>query len=423
MRSCKHILGILLSLFFLSSCTPAEPGSSNSPGTPSPVGTAPGGEAQPTKAPNYLSDPKFDTKDPLPQYDHDNSWTHLLGSSTNCATEDTLYFKLTDQNHQYIGYVDLATGISGPLCGKPECLHNDEQCNAYMRMGHPGGWSIYDGKLYWIELDENWEPAVYCMNLDGTNRATVCPIDDSWFRRITGNPTFAFHRGYAIIAGKGEMVADGVAGRGVLVYAVSLSTGEATAILERSVDAETIPAIIAVPFRDMLYLAYTEETGEQRRLDISVWSLKTHETTLLYSQMTDILPEELWPTEEGILLSDGLGGGVYKFDPATGKLVLQFDGSSNGKEWYRPRFANGYVISWTLNEARIPHILATDLEGNLVYSEDLDLSNWPTQGNGYRLMGADDRNLYIWYKSAIAQIPLDGGGMVRELWSGEQPRG
>ncbi len=424
----NRLLVVTFCLVVLVSCAPGGPGPSGDPD----------GELQPTKAPNYLSDPKFDTGDALPQYDHDKSWTHRLGGSDSCATEDTLYFAAASNSRHYIYCCDLATGISGPLCGKAECPHNDERCNAYTK-DKAVGLSVYDGKLYWITpFDEESNPAIYCMGLDGTNRIKVCSMPSSpLFEKVTGNLIFLFHRGYAIYGGKSRAVSDGVTSRGVMVCAVSLSTGEETVILDQMFDEGTVPEVELVPYRNKLYLFVNSapagaEVKGKIMLSISEWSLKTHETRSLYAQTGDVFFEEAWAVPDGLLLSSAMDGNVYKFDSATRELELLFDVNAGGRDEGRMKFAGGYLISWTLNEDRVPHIHATDLEGNVVYSEDLDLPDWPSRGYGYALAGADSGNFYLRLRlsagrgvnqnsrTVMVQVPLDGKGSVRELWSANE---
>ncbi len=368
---------------------------------------------------NYLSDPKFDTEEALPQYDHDNGWSHRFGGNSNCATNDTLYFSLFNE---YIGYVDLDTGINGPLCGKPECSHDSTTCNSYT--ANSIGLSIYDTKLYWVDDD-----TVCAMDLDGTNRIAVCSLDGSQFRRVKINRTIAFHRGYAIISGGTSEVLEGKARYGLLVYAVSLSTGEETTIIDQYFESDTSPDVTFVTYRNMLYLVFIDFADGQKQLNISTWDLKTHETALLYSQKTTMSLREAWPASDGLLLSFMDNGFAYKFDFANHELNLLFDFCGGEDLLYSPGFANGYMIGWTLTEARVPHMCITNLEGETIYSEDLDLPDWPSYGYGYTLLGADNDNIYVllrlrvpdggrtWDRRLLAQIPLDDTGSVRTLWS------
>lgn len=407
---------IFLCLLLLSACNPTK--------------------ADPGRNSDWL-DPKFDTTDLLPQYDQNNSWMRP-GNIFSCATEDTLYFSY---GSEYIYYCDLATGINGPLCGKPECPHTNRTCNAYTGVSTAAGLSVYDGKLYWIDLNAEHIPTIYCMDLDGTNRVAVCSFDLSLYQTIKGNRLFAFHRGYMISGGKSNIVSEGSARYGIFVYAVSLSTGEETIIFDQTFEEGVAPEIRLVPYRNKLYLIMSCQTPVDDRwetsLIISEWSLKTHEIVSLYDQSRDFLFLEAWATEDNLLLSSALDGNIYKFDLFSNEMNLLFDLNAEGKEYSRTRFVNDYLVNWNLTEKRIPHIHVTDPEGRVVYSEDLDLPDWPSQGFGYDLMGADHDNLYIqltlriedeslgktWRRIEIAQVPLNGGGTVRELWSLDREQG
>ncbi len=441
MKTCQRLLSLFLCLFLLASCAPAGPGPSNSPVTPGPANTASGGETQPTKTPNYLSDPKFDTADVLPRYDHDKSWGRRVGVTDSFVTNGTLYYVDNSNSRSLISYCDLATGISGPLCGKPECPHNDAQCNAYVP-NYYFRLSLYDGKLYWTAFDEEKNPAIYCMNLDATDRVKVCSMDRSRHQKVHGNRILAFHRGYAIYAGRTSTVSQGIARQGVLAYAVSLSTGEETVLLEQECEEGFYAEIEIVPYRDRVYQIVEHgsvgpvEDDAGISFSIFEWSLKTHENVSLYSRTGDFPFREAWPTEDGLLLSSAVNGDIYKFDFATHEFAFLFDFYDGEDQHGGMEFSNDYIINWTLTEEGIPRLRVTDLEGGVVYDGELDLPDWPTQGFGYALMGADDENVYLrleslrkekplkeWFVKTIVQIPLDGGGAVRELWSVERELG
>ena len=59
-----------------------------------------------------------------------------------------------------------------PLCGKPNCLHTNEDCNAWFN----GYITYYDGSLYTLDEDGL---SVIKMNLDGTDHAVVAKLDTS----------------------------------------------------------------------------------------------------------------------------------------------------------------------------------------------------------------------------------------------------
>ncbi len=66
-----------------------------------------------------------------------------------------------------------------PLCGKPNCLHNDENCNAYFD-GSPLGFGYYDGAIYALDYS-GFENKLIKLNLDGTDHSVVKTLDNIEF--------------------------------------------------------------------------------------------------------------------------------------------------------------------------------------------------------------------------------------------------
>jgi len=64
-------------------------------------------------------------------------------------TKDGYYFI----NHKFIYYRDKSTEETIPVCNKPECLHNDESCNAFLGKGIVRILAYYSNKIYYIVED------------------------------------------------------------------------------------------------------------------------------------------------------------------------------------------------------------------------------------------------------------------------------
>ena len=90
-------------------------------------------------------------------------------------TEDGIYIQL---DWDYMYYIDKATKGITILCGKPECEHNDNTCNAYTYSNSI--WFAGD-KLYFINSDSIMENGsyvdyglrLYCVDPNGENRRVV----------------------------------------------------------------------------------------------------------------------------------------------------------------------------------------------------------------------------------------------------------
>lgn len=92
-----------------------------------------------------------------------------------CESDTGYFFCYADGN---IYYLDKESGASTVLCGKPECCHKDENCNASISAR---SLNYYDGKLYWTHHDyvqENGSVVdkgtrLHSMDLDGTNHKVI----------------------------------------------------------------------------------------------------------------------------------------------------------------------------------------------------------------------------------------------------------
>ncbi len=109
-------------------------------------------------------------------------------------TENGFYVINSDTSN--IDFVDKVTGTTVPLCGKPDCKHKDELCNA--NFIHPLCIQYYDNYLY-IVADGSKEETVYLhkMSLDGSERIELRTL----FKYEEGDNAscsmdFSIHRGY-----------------------------------------------------------------------------------------------------------------------------------------------------------------------------------------------------------------------------------
>lgn len=102
----------------------------------------------------------------------------LLRLPTACKTEKGYYL----QNEGLLYFFDNELGRMIVVCGKPECPHNDIDCNAWINSKLL---SYYDGKLYYAQSDaiHNSYITLCSMNSDGTDHTDVQVIqmsEPSW---------------------------------------------------------------------------------------------------------------------------------------------------------------------------------------------------------------------------------------------------
>ena len=109
--------------------------------------------------------------------------TYENGSSM-AETKDG-YYKLMNS---YIYYIEKSTMNAVPLCGKTDCLHENENanhrdtCNAYVP-SQDGYLNLYHDMLYYRTLEYDKEErftysVFYKISLDGSKRDRVCQVKD-----------------------------------------------------------------------------------------------------------------------------------------------------------------------------------------------------------------------------------------------------
>ena len=141
---------------------------------------------------SLLLDPQFDTKEFLPDFDFHNEF----GKWKQMCESDQAYY-LFSSNNSFLHYYDKQSGLSGILCGKPECSHSDISCNAYLAGG--GDLMFYDGYIYWVQQGNS----LLRINPDGTERENVQSLQGG-----VSSSVF-LHRGYIYCIQSVSSVIDG----------------------------------------------------------------------------------------------------------------------------------------------------------------------------------------------------------------------
>ena len=214
------LLCALLALSLLTACGPTEVESNEN-------GPAPAENTESGKKPNvnYLADKKFDTDEYLEGYD---SGLLCYSSSRGCETPDAYYMV----SGRYLMFYDKASGISGPLCAKPECMHDTTDCNAFIDI--PLGICYYDGRIYWVGNNGSGDDCLYSCATDGSDRKEVALVREMppTHHKTYGNSTIFCHRGYCYVAFNTSTVENGANVGHNYLYAISLKTGERYEVLD-----------------------------------------------------------------------------------------------------------------------------------------------------------------------------------------------
>ena len=90
------------------------------------------------------------------------------------CTSNGAYFMCMTTNGYWLLYSEHGSDTVIKLCGRPDCQHNDQDCNAFFLPGV--NICYYDGSLYTYGGEHTWSSGLIRINVDGSNRETIFDI-------------------------------------------------------------------------------------------------------------------------------------------------------------------------------------------------------------------------------------------------------
>lgn len=437
MKFSKILIALLLAFMILtlSSCSaflgrlahhptepPTEPPTEFSGPTDSSEGPPSGTPAGFTVFPEgeYLEE-RFRTSDPIPGFDYVPTFhgSSANGTPTSCSTETTYYYmaKSADGWGTMLYYMDKATGISGPLCGKPECDHTNNTCNGYIGDRSCHTLSLYDGRIWWVNLGVT--TTLRSCALDGTDHREEFQIS----RDLVGTggvPDIYFHRGTMYWVETSTNIVGGIENTHNEIIAFPLDGGEPYFIYRAD------PAIgwgfpCVYFLRDKLLLIfdrtvidYAEDdvtiTDWHPAIDIYLFDLNTRQLKTLFSGDTDFFLGGSWPIlrEDGMyiahgdIVEDGRCVPTSRFLPWGGETFEPMEYQSR----YGWAYLDGKLISLSLGASELT-VKEWALDGTVI----LDRS-FPVRYTGNPILkycvGWDEDFYYILLPSVRVAVATDG---------------
>ena len=231
------------------------------------------------------------TAGPVPSYEEQpglemqQEYTQSRGQI--CSWNGVTYFLV----NRWLYYYDEASGISDKLCGKPECDHNNHNCNAYA--DGMGGVQVYDGKIYYVMR----EGSLYRMDLEGKNQEPVMAL-----RYLGGgNGRWVIHRGNVFSSVVQTVVEEGEGRENFTLYRHKLGeSGKGELILEKSFTM--MPQDYWQILGDRLYLIL-DEPG-MRLKDFYIYDIRSGELKTVLSGKSDWVTMDMRVDAEGVSFLD-----------------------------------------------------------------------------------------------------------------------
>ncbi len=353
---------------------------------------------------------------------------------------DTIYFIGPFDN--YIKYVDKATGVSGVLCGKPECRHDGDGCNAHTLLLRT--LFVDGGRLWWIAYNSPMgDLCLFSAAPDGTDRRTEARLSKDALPSRYGYKCFVLQDGWLYWGSVNKEIVDGAQVQYNYIAAFPLGDRETPKIiLEEELPLYAYNNLALQFYGGSLYIltsSLSPTGGGEEIVDCLLrrWDPDTGELELLYADRSDAIDfsSDLWVTEESIFFhretnptkDTPLENRVYRYDFASGDCTYLFESGvydcSN-----MSALADGIVTGYEMTGSRGGiyqfYVTIKDFDGNLLVEDtySLDLSDVPVTYPYYKVgfQGRDedwtyysfngfDQDTQTEYVSLIA-VALDGSG-------------
>lgn len=281
-----------------------------------------------------------------PETDFDKRFANEAYMASFVEAEDVFYW--VPSCGSYLRYCAKDGGDWGVLCGKPECLHDEDNdcivrrsCSGLIPYFSPAI-GYYEGKLYVVYNDdgynENFFAKVMRMDPDGTNKETVMIIPRLYTSdgKESKQQIFYFHRGLMFTYGTANNVDDGIPYCAICVAYMPLGGEEHTVIYEDTENTNWVYLNFAGEFA---YIVTSQTDYEEvHKTRIMRYSIVTKELeTIYFAEGADnSLNGRYWVTEEGDFYTLGQyeeGKGVkelLKLEDGELKPVWRLEGEEEG---------------------------------------------------------------------------------------------
>lgn len=288
-------------------------------------------------------------------------------------------------------FLDVSTGECMPLCGKPNCMHDDADCNASVRSHSTLGFirlMLYNNRLFWIEAEPP-EYILYSIKPDGTDRRRVLTIDKDMYSLAYGKGTAEIHDGVLYICGRSDHISDGIPSSVCVVFSQPLNGGRAKLIYRSDENASIFGGFCG----DILYFAESEMWADDKNkplvLKLFSYNTATGELTELYRGERAEAHYRYLLAADNVLYLAGYNAAAV-FSPADKSFSLCGDDTSMFKD-----IGEGIMLCWESGSS----YLCSDMNGAPLFRGTFPPEGFNEQRFGRLYMGSSNNKMYYYVVS------------------------
>lgn len=329
-------------------------------------------------------------------------------AAVESISDDILYFTFALERSRLI-YTDVETGLTGVLCGRPECEHKSTDCNGYLGedvadFAICAGISEFEDKLYYV-LNDGVQISLYQMKKDGSAHRKVrrlSDVADNSFPLSGGLQTIV-HQGYVFAAGTVTDIVDGKVQikRKLMAYPLDDLDEELT-ILSETVDSG-YESILMMPAENKLYygISKTElQEGEtESSFQLMCWDIGNKTSEELFQGSTPDGLYEWAPDGENFIFTGAEYCGIYRLNLSEGffETVGYFGGKESG--FMTEYISDGKIIGFQYPDDGHLRIRAENTDGEEIVDCILAREDIESGFAGRTFLGMRGSKMYYQYIS------------------------
>jgi len=379
---------------------------------------------------NTLNTGLFNTSDYLPDYDVPIGFNQ--GILRFCKFDGSYYSILPADSGSRIMFSNPKSGFSGYLCSRPECLHSDANCGAYVLSSYGNGLQVYDGFLYFVASDPNnaLKRCIYRETLDGTERTEIKSLPAQSYIFNSDMYTL-FHRGFCYFAGVKNTVTNASPSYNVSITAEELSKNkESIQVFDKDYAADILTFRMQIIGTEIYYEVSTAKRNqtndfeyEECKIELYCYDIISQKSKIVYNGTVSVAAKEIWIESDECMYFTCFDGSdaIYKLDFASGEVVFLFD-VSDSEQAAPPSLGDNLAV--TIADGKI---FAKDFSGNMVLEKDISeaerIFSDGALGIGRMYAASDSEYIYYSYNNlkSFAAYPLDSSEPII-LWQSKKTK-
>ena len=200
------------------------------------------------------------------------------------------------------------------LCNKPECKHEDTNCNAYMDIAL----GYYNGHLYGVQ-DNNQEFTLIQMDMDATNHREIVDLPKQFEPNGTNHlgGSYFFDNGFLIYVAMPPQADPDYA---LPVYKIQLETGETTQLFQEDIPLHTVWPADGVSISNG-YIYFPMPQAEASEYAFAEGNLETGRIELVFEDWNK--RNSAVVNFDNVLYYHRAGIGLCEYDKATGTETVK----------------------------------------------------------------------------------------------------